>query len=76
MQGQIYFHWGGVLYEILSGQLAFPGQYEAAVVYSLLNAEPDALENFRTDLPEQLAPLIIKCLQKQKESRNLPKLLF
>ena len=36
---------GVVLYELLTGKLPFPGDYEQAVVYSILNEDPEPNTN-------------------------------
>jgi serine/threonine protein kinase len=35
---------GVVLYEMLAGELPFKGEYEQAIIYSILNEEPDSLD--------------------------------
>jgi serine/threonine protein kinase len=60
---------GVVLYEILSGQLPFKGDYEQAVMYSILNEEPRTVSEFRKELPKDLVAVINKCLQKEPKSR-------
>ena len=37
---------GVVLYEMISGQKPFKGDYEQAVVYSIINETPDSLTGF------------------------------
>ncbi|MDA0875519.1 MAG: serine/threonine-protein kinase, partial [Bacteroidetes bacterium] len=39
---------GTVLYEMIAGKLPFGGEYEQAVVYSILNADPEPLTALRT----------------------------
>ena len=60
---------GVVLYEMLTGELPFKGEYEQAVIYSILNDEPDYslinVKNFRNELIE----ILKKCLAKNKEER-------
>ncbi len=41
---------GVVLYEMLTGYLPFKGEYEHAVVYSILNVDPEPMTGLRTDV--------------------------
>ena len=49
---------GVVLYEMLAGELPFPGDYEQAVTYSILNEEPTDLTELRADVPRQLTKIV------------------
>jgi serine/threonine protein kinase len=56
---------GVVLYEMLTGDLPFKGDYEQAIVYSILNEEPE-LEN---NISEGLKLIINKVLEKNPNDR-------
>jgi serine/threonine protein kinase/Tfp pilus assembly protein PilF len=60
---------GVVLYEMITGQLPFKGEYEQAVIYSILNEEPEPIMNLRTDVPHELEQITEKALNKNSESR-------
>lgn len=60
---------GVVLYQMLTGQLPFRGEYEQAVIYSILNDDPESIDNLRTDVPEELQKVVQKSLQKDAEKR-------
>jgi serine/threonine protein kinase len=60
---------GVVLYEMLTGKLPFKGDYEQAVIHSLLNIEPIPLIKNRLDIPEEFEQLIYKCLSKNPDDR-------
>jgi len=60
---------GVILYEMLTGQLPFKGEYDQAVVYSILNEEPKPLTDIRPDLPMALAQVVEKALQKDRHAR-------
>jgi len=60
---------GVVLYEMLTGQLPFKGDYEAAVIYTILNEEPEAIQNYRSDLPENIISLVASMLQRDSSKR-------
>ncbi len=55
---------GVVLYEMLTGRRPFQGVYEQAIVYSVLNLEPESVEAARLDVPEDLARVIARTLEK------------
>ncbi len=63
------FSFGIVLYEMLTGHLPFRGEHEAAMMYSILNEEPQPLSNFRTDIPTHIASVVSKALQKDPAQR-------
>jgi serine/threonine protein kinase len=46
---------GVVLYEMITAQSPFKGEYEQAVLYSILHEEPVPLTTLRPDVPEALA---------------------
>ncbi len=60
---------GVVLYEMLSGQVPFKGDYEQAVIYAILNEEPEPLSAFRNETPKALQHLIDKALAKDLNDR-------
>ena len=60
---------GVVLYEMLTSQLPFKGDYEQAVIYSILNEDPQPVAELRNDFPEDLESIVNKCLQKEAKDR-------
>ena len=56
---------GCVFYEMLAGHPPFEGHYEQAIIYSILNEEPDPLS---TNLPE-LENIIKRCVAKAAADR-------
>jgi len=60
---------GVVLYEMITGQLPFKGDYEQAVVYSILNEEPEPVTAIRTGIPQELERIINKTLVKDPSGR-------
>jgi len=56
---------GIVLYEMLSGYLPFKGDYEQAIVYSILNEEPEQLNDVVIGLDE----IVNKTLTKNPDER-------
>jgi TolB-like protein/Tfp pilus assembly protein PilF/predicted Ser/Thr protein kinase len=55
---------GVVLYEMLTGRRPFRGDYYQAVVYSILNEEPEPVHRVRSGLPPGLRKLIARALAK------------
>jgi non-specific serine/threonine protein kinase len=60
---------GVILYEMLTGQLPFKGDYDQAVMYSIINDEFDPITGLRAGLPMELEGVITKCLQKSPPER-------
>jgi serine/threonine protein kinase/tetratricopeptide (TPR) repeat protein len=60
---------GVVLYEMLTGQLPFKGEYEQAVIYSILNEEPEPPTGLRSDTLMELERIILKALVKKPAER-------
>ena len=60
---------GVVLYEMVSGQLPFKGERDAAVAYSILNEDPEPLTALRTGVPIEWDRLVSKAVAKNVEER-------
>ncbi len=60
---------GVVLYEMVSGQLPFKGELEAALAYSIVNEEPAPLTGLRTGVPLALDRIVGKTLEKDPDDR-------
>jgi serine/threonine-protein kinase len=60
---------GVVLYEMISGQLPFKGDYEQAVIYSIINEEPEPLTALRSGVPMKLEEIVNKLLAKDRDER-------
>ena len=60
---------GVVLYEMLTGQLPFKGDYENAVVYSILNLHQVPITGLRTGVPAELERIVEKALAKNPAER-------
>ncbi|MGH7599889.1 MAG: hypothetical protein ACREOI_26335, partial [bacterium] len=58
-----------VFYEMLAGQSPFRGEYEAAMVYSILNEDPRPVTDLRPGVPMALDGIIAKALAKDREIR-------
>jgi TolB-like protein len=60
---------GVMFYEMLTGQLPFRGQVEQAMVYSILNEDPEPVTKTRGDVPIALEDIIEKALAKERAKR-------
>ena len=60
---------GAVLYEMLAGQRAFRGEYSQAIIYSLLNEDPESLTSLNPTLPTRLVAIVDRMLQKDPDDR-------
>jgi len=49
---------GVVLYEMLTGQLPFKGEYDRAVQYAVVSEEPEPVARLRKDVPEPLQRIL------------------
>ena len=63
------FSLGIVLYQMLSGELPFPGDHPMVVMYSITNEQPRSLADFEIELPEELAQVLEQALEKKPENR-------
>jgi len=60
---------GVVLYEMFTGQLPFKGEYEQAIVYSILNEDPEPITGLRTGVPVEIERIVKKCIEKNPAER-------
>ncbi len=60
---------GVVLYEMITGQLPFRGEYEQAVVYSIMNEQPEPLTALRTGVPMEWERIVNKTMAKDPSER-------
>ena len=60
---------GVVLYQMLSGKLPFEGEYEAAVIYSILNKEAPKLPGANEGIAAGLQRVLVCALQKDPNDR-------
>jgi predicted ATPase len=60
---------GMVLYERLFGELPFKGDYEQAIIYSIINEDIKISSDVKNDLSDELVKTVYKCLQKNPNDR-------
>jgi eukaryotic-like serine/threonine-protein kinase len=63
------FALGAVLFEMATGRLAFPGSTSADTFAAILRNDPPPVIELRPDLPAGLAPIVSRCLAKDREER-------
>jgi tetratricopeptide (TPR) repeat protein/predicted Ser/Thr protein kinase len=63
------FSFGVVLYELLTGKLPFGGEHQAAIVYSIINEEPQPVARYNNQVSSELERIVFKALAKDKEER-------
>ena len=60
---------GVLLYEMLSGQRPFPGESEPALLYAIVNTDPEPLTGGSQEIPESVERVIGKALAKDRGNR-------
>jgi eukaryotic-like serine/threonine-protein kinase len=63
------FAFGALLYEMLTGRRAFPGDTNARAMAAVLDAEPADVSSLRPDIPASLARIVAACLAKDPADR-------
>ncbi len=60
---------GVVLYECLAGVRPFKGSYEQAVIFSILQEEPESLSSINLDVTPGIETVVNRCLKKDPSAR-------
>jgi len=60
---------GVLLCEMLTGRKPFDGDYDQAVIYAIINDEPEPPSAFRTGVPEDLDRVVVKAMAKSPAER-------
>ena len=63
------FSLGVILYEMITSQLPFKGEHEAALIYSIVNENSEPLTTYTSDVPDELARIVEKTMEKNLEMR-------
>jgi len=63
------FSFGVVLFEMATGKTPFRGEHEAAIMYSIVNEEPEDAAKYREDIPGELLHIFKKALEKDPDDR-------
>ncbi|MCK4835256.1 MAG: serine/threonine protein kinase, partial [Candidatus Aminicenantes bacterium] len=60
---------GVLLYEMVTGQMPFKGEYEQAIMYAIMNEEPEPITGLRTGVPQELERIVNKTLNRDISAR-------
>ena len=60
---------GVVRYEMLTGERPFKGDYDQAIIYSLLHENPAPITALNPELPEEVEHVVEMCLEKERDLR-------
>ena len=60
---------GVMLFEMVTGKHPFPGEYEQAVVYSIVNEQPEPVTALRSGVPTKIDDVILKAMAKDTSQR-------
>jgi serine/threonine protein kinase/tetratricopeptide (TPR) repeat protein len=60
---------GVILYEMITGKQPFEGDHDHAIMYSIVNEEPEPLAHYKTWVPAGLQRMVEKALDKDLETR-------
>jgi serine/threonine-protein kinase len=60
---------GVILYELLTGEMPFKGDYDQAILYSILNEEPETIICFRKECPTELLLVVERAMKKNQQER-------
>lgn len=63
------FSLGVVVYEMLTGRTPFRGDHEAALMYAIMNEEPEPLQTHIPDVSSELIHIVSRALEKDPASR-------
>jgi protein kinase/serine/threonine-protein kinase len=63
------FSFGVVLYELLAGKLPFRGEHQSAMMYSLMNEDPQPIARFNEKVSPDLERIVSKALAKDRDER-------
>ena len=60
---------GVILYEMLAGERPFKGDYEQAVMFSIMNEEPEFITKIRKEVPGKIERILKKAIAKNPKKR-------
>jgi serine/threonine protein kinase len=60
---------GVLLYEMLTGQVPFKGDYDQVILYAIVNENPKEISSINSSVPEKLTQIVMNCLKKSEEER-------
>lgn len=63
------YSFGAMMYEVITGKVVFEGDNLGATVYKILMAKPQSLREIKTEIPENVEKIVLKCLEKDPAER-------
>jgi serine/threonine protein kinase len=63
------FSFGVLLFEILTGRFPFRGEHEAALMYSIINEDPESILKYRGELSPEYDRIMLRALEKDPADR-------
>jgi eukaryotic-like serine/threonine-protein kinase len=63
------FSFGILFYEMLSSRLPFRGEHHAAMMYSIMNEEPEPINKYLSEVPSEMLHALNRALEKDPEDR-------
>ncbi len=63
------FSLGVVLYELLAGESPFKGMHDTAVMYEIVNVNPEPVSSIKPEVNSEVDAIIFECLEKDPAER-------
>jgi serine/threonine protein kinase len=60
---------GAILYELVTGQMAFVGDDVRSILEHVINDAPCPMQSLRRDVPGELAAVVTRCLERERDRR-------
>jgi serine/threonine protein kinase len=60
---------GAILYELITGQMAFVGKDVKAILDHVLSDDPCPMPSLRRDVPSELDAIVMRCLDRDRDRR-------
>ena len=58
-----------VLYQMIAGRPPFRGSHDSAILYSIMNEDPEPLTALRSGVPMELERIVVKAMAKDRDAR-------
>jgi serine/threonine protein kinase len=60
---------GAILYELITGQMAFVGDDVKSILDHVVNDDPCPMQSLRRDAPSELEAIVMRCLDREPDRR-------